>query len=496
MKQQNSGDCGIARGTPITRRSVLGMMLGTPFAAAMSGAGIALPAVRSQEPGDQVVPLKSRLEPFIDRHLISELDGAALRLTEPVRKEIVLVLDQPWEGPASAYYTVFQDGDKVRLYYRGYCPSDRADQQVTCYAESTDGIHFRRPELGLFEFQGSRANNIVFRGVEAHNLAPFRDTNPAATEATRYKAVAGVDGKLFAFTSGDGIRWSRIQEEPVITQGAFDSLNVAFWDAHAGVYRCYSRVWTSGGYAGYRTVQSCTSHDFVHWSIPVPNKYEPEEPREHYYTNATTPHPDAPHILLSFPMRFVPDRTKLLGHPTPGVSDAVFITSRDGLHWNRTFREAWLRPGPDERNWTHRNIMPAWGIVLTGDEFSFYVSEHYDWPDNRLRRVAVPRNRLAGVHAGADGGVVTTKPLDLEGCELRLNYATSAAGSVYVELLHPDGTPVPGFTASDFRPLYGDEQAALLRWGEHTTKNCPVRSVRVRMRLADADVYALSGVET
>ena len=66
------------------------------------------------------------------------------------------------------------------------------------------------------------------------------------------------------------------------------------------------------------------------------------------------------------------------------------MTSRDGVQWDRTFREAWMRPGPDPRNWSHRSNMPGTGIIETAPgEWSLYISEHYGWPTNRLRRLTV-----------------------------------------------------------------------------------------------------------
>jgi hypothetical protein len=55
--------------------------------------------------------------------------------------------------------------------------------------------------LGLVEFQGSKENNIIYRGIEAHNFAPFHDANPAAQPEERYKALAGILSKLYAFVS-------------------------------------------------------------------------------------------------------------------------------------------------------------------------------------------------------------------------------------------------------------------------------------------------------
>jgi hypothetical protein len=437
------------------------------------------------------VAIGSRVEMFVDDWLIEPnrtSGNISLKLHEPVRREVVLVTDKPWEGPHSAYFTVFQDGPLIRLYYRGTVPGgDTSSGQVTCYAESTDGIHFKRPNLGLVEFQGSKENNIIYRGVEAHNFAPFLDNNPAAKPEERYKALAGIQSKLYAFVSADGIRWMKMQAEPVLTKGAFDSLNLAFWDA--GGYRCFSRYFDQE----VRGIQSSTSKDFIHWTDPVPNRYSKDAPKEHFYTNGTRPCPGAPHIYLSFPKRFIPERKKFADYDEMGVSDAVFMTSREGGTWERTFLEAWLRPGLDKRNWTQRSNMPAWGIVqLNPEEFSMYVSEHYEWPDNRLRRITIRRHGFASVRAGALGGEFTTRPVNFKGKNLILNYATSAAGSIQVELQDEQGKAIKDRTLADMPPLFGDELDSVVRWKSGDDLSDLVgKAIRFRFVLKDADVFAL-----
>ena len=447
--------------------------------------------------GKSAIAIGSRVEMFVDDWLIDRMSHLTLELQEPVRREIVLTTDQPWEGRASAYFTAFQDKDRIRLYYRGAIPDDSSDQQITCYAESADGVHFTRPNLGLVEFDGSTANNIIYRGVEAHNFSPFLDQNPNAPADQRYKALGGFDGKLHAFTSADGVRWQRLQSDPVLTRSEFDSQNVAFWDTNAGRYRCYSRGWTEPGYRGYRMIQSYTSSDFIHWDEAQPNRYRAldgtEPSPEHFYTNATLPCPGATHQLLAFPMRFVPDRTKLVDAPGTGVSDAMLLSSRDGVAWDRTFLEAWLRPGRDQHNWTHRSNMPAWGIVQTAPgEFSMYATEHYDWPDHRLRRLTVRRHGFASVHAERKAGEFTTRPLSFEGDKLVLNYATSAAGSVQVEIQDADGQPIANYALADMKPLFGDELDAVAEWQSGSDLS-PLtgETVRFRFVLSDADLFSL-----
>ncbi|QDT73110.1 hypothetical protein [Lacipirellula limnantheis] len=444
----------------------------------------------------------SRWELFVDDWLIDGMSGAALKLNTPERREVVLVTDAPWEGISSAYFSVVQDADLVRLYYRGSSVgSDLSADQVTCVVESRDGIHFTRPNLGIVEVAGSKENNVVWKGIESHNFSPFLDENPDGNPDERYKALAGLKepgenwqegttpGGLFAFVSADGIHWRKKRKEPVISSGTFDSLNLAFWDPVRASYGCYSRIFTDG----VRAIQSSRSDNFLDWSAGIANRYAEDAPSEHFYTNATLPCPQAEHLLVSFPKRFVPERRRIAAYREPGVSDAMFMSSRDGVNWDRPFLEAWVRPGRDEKNWTDRNNMPAWGIAeASPGEWSMYISEHYQWPDNRIRRLVLPRHRFASVNAGARGGEFTTRPVKFEGEHLTLNYATSAAGSVQVELQDENGRPLPRYLLAESIPMFGDELDEPVTWqGGNDVSALAGRNVRIRIVLKDADLYAL-----
>jgi hypothetical protein len=495
---------------------------GVAAAAASFGAGGPPPVAAARVladggGGDASLDIGSRVEMFVDRWLLHEQRDVTQRLHPPVRREVVLTLERPWEGPGSAYYTVFRDGAKVRMYYRGLGSFQKRQNPspVMCYAESDDGIHFSRPSLGLVPHGGSTDNNII-PGVPpaADSFTPFLDGNPAAKPDERYKAVLSgmAGGQVHGFASADGVNWRLIRPEPISTDGSFDSLNVAFWDELTRQYRLFSRfldvpglndnaarnraVWQEGTTADWvRAIQSSTSADFLTWSPAVAHQYPPGTPREHFYTNATVRCPEAPHVLLSFPKRFVESRriAPEAEHEFPGVSDAVFMSSRDGVHWDRTFGEAWLRPGPDRHNWTQRSNMPALGVLETGpDEFSMYVSEHYEWPTNRLRRVTVRRHGFASMRAGATPGEFTTKPLTFAGKQLLLNLATSAAGEIRVEIQDETGKVIEGFALGDCPPIYGDEIERAVTWAKDGDVGALAgRPVRLRFAMRDADLFAL-----
>ena len=149
----------------------------------------AVSAPAAEKPGSAIA-IGDRRELLVDDFLVDKLSGEArLQLHQPVPREIVLKTDAPWEGNACGYQSVFQDGSIYRLYYHGghYRHGGKpAEARPThpwflCYAESSDGIHWRRPELGLCEFDGSKKNNII---LTQESVAAIKG-DPAHTEIGR-----------------------------------------------------------------------------------------------------------------------------------------------------------------------------------------------------------------------------------------------------------------------------------------------------------------------
>ncbi len=138
---------------------------------------------------DSAINIGSRLEIFVDDLLIEQITGAKLMMHQPQPREVVIVCDAPWEGNTSAYYTLFQDGELYRMYYRGahsdLTSRENAHPEYVCYAQSRDGIHWEKPKLGLVEFKGSKENNILRTGPGSHNFTPFKDENPLCTADAR-----------------------------------------------------------------------------------------------------------------------------------------------------------------------------------------------------------------------------------------------------------------------------------------------------------------------
>jgi len=452
----------------------------------------------------RALEIGSQLQLFVDDWLIDTMSGGlSLKLHSPRPAEVVLRYDKPWEGRWSGYASVLRDDDRCRMYYRaGLVEAALGDAQweSVCYAESADGIHWEKPELGLFEYQGSSKNNIVWKGVGTHcSIGAFKDTNPDCQPAERYKALSsdGYQKPVYAFGSPDGIHWHLIQKEPVITEydgavAAYDCHFCTWWDPTSQRYVVYHRIWYRPVEPKVRSIAVRTSVDFIRWT-PLRRLEFGDTPPENLYTNAITPYFRAPHILLGFPKRFRPERKRLPEAQLDGISDTVFISSRDGVHFDRRFMESFIRPGRDRLNWLSRSNMVAPGIIQTApDELSLYVSHRWGDPTQYVRRHVLRTDGFVSVNATYAGGELLTKPLVFDGRELVINYATSAAGSIRVEITDLEGRPVPGFEADRCPEIYGDEIDGVVRWKNASDPGRLARlPVRLRFVLKDADLYSL-----
>ena len=457
--------------------------------------------------GAGCIDIGSRRELFVDRFLIDHLDGTRVRLHSPRDEGPVLKFDAPWEGPFCGYVTVIKDGPKYLFYYRGLPQAGRdgSSREVTCYAESPDGIHVVKPKLNLFTVQGSASNNVILADAAPvhHNFSPFLDTRPGVSANERFKALGGTKKSgLIAYVSADGIRWKRLQREPVFTQGVFDSQNVAFWSLSEQCYLCYFRTWTKTNYGGFRSVSRAASKDFVHWTEPVEMGFG-QTPREHIYTNQTHPYFRAPHIYLAIAARFMPGRQVLTEEQAKQVnvnpnyfkdcSDAILMTSRGGTIYNRTFMEGFIRPGIGLQNWVSRSNYPALNVVQTGPaEMSLYVQHDYAQPTAHLRRYALRLDGFVSVSAPYEGGTMTTKPFIFSGEKLLLNFATSAAGSIRVEIQDAEGAPIPGYSVKEAQELIGNYIEHPARWKAGTDVSALAgRPVRLHFIMKDADLFSM-----
>ena len=478
----------------------------------------------------------SRLELFVDHYLIDQLRGTRLKLHHPRSAEVVVRSDQPWEGDIGAGQSVAMLDGKYIMHYRA--------QNRICYAESWDGVVWTKPALGLIEADGSRANNLVGTAdgeyLYDYRTEPsarfFLDSRPGVPEEERFKALTLNEGKranptpeetarrftlndqglwvstptdVVAWVSADGKVWRKLREKPILRSdlyGKFDGDYSFFWSEVEGRYLIYTRYFTSPNRAvGRRSIARQASTDLFSWSRLEPMTFGDggTVPENHLYINLTAPYYRAPHIYLAFPARLMVGRQALTDQQAreAGVvegrwqdcSEPVLMTTRGGTRYDTTFREGFIRPGPGPLNWVTRTNYPLRGVVPTGPhEISIYVSRHFYQPSWHIRRYVLRLDGFASVNAPYTGGEMLTRLFTFSGNELLLNYATSAAGNVRVEIQNPDGNPVSGFALEDSREIAGDEIEHSVAWKIGTdVSSLEGKPIRLRFVMKDADLYSI-----
>ena len=233
---------------------------------------------------------------FCDDTMLAQTENVWRSLHHPARHEAnpVLVPDRAWEG-----YLVLQPGTVIRddqdgcfkMWYNAQPSRDRPDAgKNLCYAVSADGVHWEKPELGLAEFGGSTANNILFRDVEWTHCV-LKDA--AERDAERrfkllYWTSAG-DGIHAAF-SEDGVRWRPWEDNPVVPRRATGDTFSVMRDPASGEYWLYHKTRTPA--RPIRMISRMVSEDFLHWSgtrrLLAPDAFDP--PDTQFYGLSAFPH--------------------------------------------------------------------------------------------------------------------------------------------------------------------------------------------------------------
>ena len=466
------------------------------------------------------IRIDSRLEPFWDDFLLDSAQTTAeLRNFSPIKREKVLEFGEPWEGDGCDYFNFLRDGDLWRMYYLGWCTPFNENLPETCeirvcYAESRDGMHWYKPSLGLCEFEGSKDNNILMdiNTQKFDNFFVFLDENPDCPPESRYKAVTGDYGPAGAYfrsyVSADGIHFT--PGSMIANNDFYDTLNTAFYDTDQKQYVAYVRG-LHDGECGIRVrdIRRLTSPDFVNWSSSEPLTYF-DELDVALYTNVISPYYRAPHIKTGFPSRYIarevwtPNYDRLCGREKRrirwemserfglAVTDCIFMSSRDGAAFTR-YHDPFLRPGAENgRNWVYGDCYPSCGMVETpsadrgaAPELSMFVGEnHWHGIPTELYRYSIRVDGFAALCAGWKTKMAVTKPIIFEGNALRLNFATSARGSLYVTITDEEGN------RAESGELFGDSIARTVDFNADLSVFAG-KPVKIRLEMTECELYSM-----
>lgn len=442
-----------------------------------------------------------------DGHCMPE--GLELRVHEP-RVEPGPVLagdpDHPWERHGIAFANVLADGGRFRCWYVSICPAPDPKYKLANrmgYAESDDGVTWRKPTLHLREFAGSTANNltqVTGRYPSQYGLV-FRD--PSAAAAARYKLVApgGRHGLVGAW-SADGLHFTSY-DEPILPANNTDTDDTGWYNPQTGRYAVYTRQ--RDNLMGRRGINRSESADFAHFppSTPILESSPLDPPDWDLYTNAFLPWPGAVDAYLMRPAIF---------KRSQDITEIHLATSRDELLWHRPQgRQPWLtldsaRPRYQDV-YMCGGVLPTapgeWSQYLTAWEFGHNeVEQRLDRLHPVMMRATLREDGFMSLSA-AGHGQCWTIPFTCTGGELRLNLRTRYSG--YLRAALSDVTqagrtggsvattaPLDGFTLADCAPLSGDHLRAPLCWqGGSSLAALAGRQLQLHLQLFKADLFAL-----
>lgn len=463
------------------------------------------------------LPLGSRKHVLIDDAIIDTQSNIAFRPQPPQVREITDFQNtRAWEptprlgSTIPDITTVWDEGNELRMIYTN-TGMWGGKKHAHAIATSKDGLHWEKPVLGLFSWEGERGTNIVLD--VAGQGALIKDSNPAAADDERYKMLLwSYYHGYYLWTSPDGVHFKR--NETVGFPFDTDGSTTFFWDDQRGVYQAYFRAVSENAATRRRAGHAVIPDLFQPWPFkpvewpwiddlvlarPARGELPILDTGGQVYRFKAHKYEWAPDTYVAFPWRYVFET-----NVRPG---SFLMVSRDGANWTR-YEDPYYFPG----GWKFggREVLEALmehGIVRRGDKLWQYgtvrFTEHggalYGGQEfeggihDRLLRLT---QRLDGFVAVAPAdttkgaGSFVTKPFIFEGSRLELNI-DATKGVARFELQDAEGRPLPGFALADSMPVRVDSTAATAAWKPGSNlASLAGRPVRLKVELNDAKLYA------
>ena len=471
---------------------------------------------------------------LMDRHVVDDLQGAVRCVHPPVKRleGPVIRAEHPFEdvGPTS-WGSVMRD-DRTGTYRMWTSVIDTqliAEKGKAApgakrghYYESGDGITWRRPELGMFECRGSKANNIFLQAGGVDNLfvlaLPERmhDRGRFAmiySDLVRDPPDPAMHKAKHALKfSDDGIHWTDAPENPIF-YGRSDTNNCVVYNPDRDVFMWYRRATVNAGEV--RRIAYSESRDLVAWTQPINLMGHDERDPTYLYGMPVSRYRDMFFGYL-FRLHVHPrfEQGEMLPDGRDGKMDTELAWSRDGVTWERhALRPAFIPNGPpteEAYDWGHAQGMA--NLIEDGDEIrAYYGGRAYLHSPGRaysdpMRRgiclATLKRDRFVSIHAGDDGGFMLTKPLAVPAGArgLHINAATTSNGFVKVAVREGDGARdgewPEGWRFDQSVAFSGDDLDGAMHWNNGDALSAFAgKTIRLHFWLENADLFSFRFTE-
>ena len=384
----------------------------------------------------------------------------------------------------------------------------------TALAISRDGLHWERPRFDVIP-----GTNAVIAPRPGHRrdggLVWLDEGAPADERFKMFLFFRGPDtASGYIYTSPDGIHWR--ERGPTGPCGDNSSF---FYNAFRRRYVFSIRQGWQGW--SYRARAYCEGADFAgaaQWDEdePIPwaraDRLDRPDPLvgdgpQLYDLNAVA----YESLLLGAHALFYGPQNEVCAQiGQPKFIDLQMAYSRDGFHWQRPVRTAFIPCSRRAGTWDYGYIHAAGGICLVvGDELWFYYGafagqspalqvgqegafgqQNSMYAGGHTGLATLRRDGFASVEAGEQAGQLTTRPVVFSGCYLFVN-VDNPQGELRVEVLDEKGRAIAPFTGASCRPLAVDSTRIQVRWeGADDLAGLRGRPVCFRFHLRGGALYA------
>lgn len=450
--------------------------------------------------------------------------GLTRVMHRPTKQGLVVTSDRDWESPVIEMLSsniIYDEKRKVfRLWYNcfnrlWYEPlKSEVETAAVYYAESSDGRHWTKPELGQFDAGGSKRNNIclIGEGCGAGWIGVMEDPHEADPQR-RFKMLGhgtvGTDHGVVIYFSPDGLRWRRYEHCPVMYA------RVDCGDSHCfmgqrepGTGRFVASIRPQDWYLSYPSIPtyrydrgnpqgdaldaSCVyrkigisfSDDFTSWTPPQ--------------TIIQADLDDPPGTQIQG-MTFGPYEDAYLGylmmHYADGLNDTVDIqlaVSRDLTSWRRVGGRAPFLTIGDEGPWHSKMIFSVHTPFVVDDELYFYynahATTHYAKHEDRKAAIGLatlPNRRIMSMYA-AEQGFLVTRPFQFDGREILID-ADTTCGEIAIEILDERFKPL---LAAKSLPMRGDDRVHRAAWSDESAlAGLNDKPVRLKFHMQHSHLY-------
>lgn len=511
---------GKPRNGKITRRRFLQFSATVGAFAALGGPDAAILKSlagqnRPKEPLVPAGPLAGRAEGpwrrlFLDSTVVEKQQGVAqvFHAAQKHSANPVIRADRPWEGRSAitgpyVYGTVLSEQGKLRLWYQVLMRGNHVG-----YAESNDGIHWAKPEVGIIEFQGSKANNLVVSafdraatGGECHNPSVIRCPAGGKNQYALYGFDPHAGHPRVAFSS-DGIHWRYVpqtERRPLFTSS--DVVNF-FYDPYQ---KRYTATWKTSNRRG-RAVGVAWSLDGLAWSKPmegpvfVSDDLDPDATQIYGmpafpYQGLYVGQPWIYHARYFKAGAYSASKMLEAQEDSARTMDVQLAWSWDLINWTRpASRSPFIRLG-DPGEWDDGMIVSARAPVLVGDKLHFYYGGCDNVHDSKEAHAAIGLatlrpDGLCSLEAREAEGWLITRRETFEQPAVTINARTHSGGYVIAEILDRHDRVLPGFARTECIPFAGDSLNAVVNWKSKHFSTRFSKDCKLRFWLKNANLFS------